>query len=80
MSVAGAQLIGAAFSFIGEMFPPEQNPEEIDDLTETLKGTLSDCMERDEDGRLKMTFTFPDDSALDNMARSFARMINAGKG
>ncbi len=79
MSVAGAQLLGAAFSFIGEMFPSEQNSQDLDELTETLKGKLSDCMERDEDGRLKMTFIFPDESALDNMARSFAKMIDAGK-
>ncbi len=70
--MAGAQLLGAAFSFIGEMFPSEQKSEEIDDLAETLKVKLSDCMEKDEAGRLKMIFTFPDESLSIKVMKSSA--------
>ncbi len=41
--------------------------------------TLDDCMQREEDGRLSMTITIPDESFLDNMARSLARMVSAGE-
>ncbi len=40
---------------------------------------LSDCMEKTEDGTLKMTISLPDEAFLDNMARSLAQMVNAGR-
>ncbi len=79
MSVAGAHLMEAAFSFMGEMFPNEKDNEVTDELAGIVKERLSACMEKNSDGRLQMTFTLPDESVLDNMAKSFARMINAGK-
>ena len=48
-------------------------------LVGAFKGKLSDCMERADDGTLKMTISLPDEAFLDNMARSLAQMVSVGK-
>jgi hypothetical protein len=48
-------------------------------LAGAFKSKLSDCMEKDEDGSLKMMISIPDESFLDNMAKSLARMVGAGR-
>jgi SNF2 family DNA or RNA helicase len=76
---AGGQLIGAAFAFIGELFPGGKESEQADQLAETFKAKLSEGLERGEDGKLKMTISFPDESAIENLARSLARMAGMGR-
>lgn len=80
IAVAGGQLVGAAFSFIGEMFSGNDNSEEFVRLTNAFKTNLNDCMEKDDEGRLKMTIAIPDEAFLDNMAKSLAQMVSAGRG
>ena len=75
---AGGQLIGAAFAFIGEMFTGTDEPEQTAQLAETFKSKLSEGLEKGEDGKLKMTISFPDEDALDNLAKSLARMVSLG--
>jgi len=36
------------------------------------------ALEKDEAGRLKMTITLPDESILDNMAKSLAQILGSG--
>jgi hypothetical protein len=38
---------------------------------------LSECLEKGEDGRLKMTITLPDESVLNRMAKSLAQMMSS---
>jgi hypothetical protein len=72
-------MIGAAFAFLGELFPDGEGSEQTDQAAETFKRKLSEGLERGEDGKLKMTISFPDESALDNLAKSLARMVGAGR-
>jgi len=44
-----------------------------------VKEQLAQCMDKDEQGRLRMTFTLPDESVLDNMASSLARIVDSGR-
>jgi SNF2 family DNA or RNA helicase len=74
---AGGQLLGAAFAFIGEMFPRKEETEETLHLAESLKSRLADCLEKDENGRLKMTITLPDESVLNNLAKSLAQILGS---
>jgi len=74
MARAGGQLFEAAFAFIREMFPDKEETEPRRELAGIFKARLSECMERSEDGQLKMTVTFPDESALEKMARTLAMM------
>ena len=75
---AGGQLLGAAFAFIGEMFPKKEETKETIQMTENLKSHLSECLEKDENGRLKMTITLPDESVLNNLAKSLAQILGSG--
>ena len=79
IAAAGGKLVGAAFAFIGEMFSTREESEEMDRLAGAFKAKLSDCMEKADDGTLKMTISLPDESFLDNMARSLAKMVSAGR-
>jgi superfamily II DNA or RNA helicase len=73
---AGGELLGAAFTFIGEMFPEKEETAQTIQMAETFKMRLSECLEKGEDGELKMTITLPDKAILDNLAKSLAKMAN----
>ena len=75
---AGGQLLGAAFAFIGEMFPEKEETERTIQLADTFKKRLSECLDGGKDGEFKMTITLPDKAVLDTLAKSLARMVNAG--
>jgi superfamily II DNA/RNA helicase len=79
IAAAGGKLVGAAFAFIGEMFSTREESEEMTRLAGAFKSKLSDCMEKADDGTLKMTISLPDEAFLDNMARSLAQMVSAGR-
>jgi len=79
IAAAGGNLVGAAFAFIGEMFAANEETDEMTQLTGAFKSKLSDCMEKADDGTLKMTIALPDETFLDNMARSLAQMVSVGR-
>ena len=43
---------------------------------EAIKNRFLECTETDAEGRLKLTVTLPDTSALDNLAGSLARLLD----
>jgi hypothetical protein len=61
------------------MLSGKDESEEAAQLAGAFKTKLSDCMEKEEDGSLKMTISIPDEAFLDNMAQSLARMVGAGR-
>jgi hypothetical protein len=74
---AGGQLLGAAFAFIGEMLPKKEETEEALHMAESLRTRLSECLEKDKEGQLKMTITLPDESVLNNLAKSLAQILGS---
>jgi len=78
IAVAGGQLVGAAFAFIGEMFADQAADERMAQMAGAFKAKLSECLEKTEDGRLNMTITLPNEAFLDTMARSLAGMVGLG--
>ncbi len=76
IATAGGQLLGAAFAFLGEMFPEKEETERTIQLADTFKKRLSECMDEGEDGELKMTVTLPNKAVLETLAKSLARMAN----
>jgi superfamily II DNA/RNA helicase len=78
MANAGGQLIGAAFAFIGEMFSQKEDKPQDIQMQEMLKQRLSECLEKDEKGQLKMTIHLPNEAFLDNMARSLSQILGTG--
>ena len=79
MAAAGGRLVGAAFAFIGEMFSDGDDTGQMKTLTDTFTAKLNDCLEKNEDGSLKMTISLPDKDFVNNMAQSLARMALAGR-
>ena len=73
---AGGQLLGAAFAFIDEIFSEHEETEQTRQMTASLKNRLSEFLEKDEDGNLRMTVRLSDETALDNIARSLAKMAS----
>ncbi len=80
LSHAGGELLGAAFSFISSMLPEQDDTEDIKQKTELFKKHLYECLDKDEDGNLKMTFNLPNKEVLDNMAKSLAKIMNSAGG
>ncbi len=68
VAIAGGQLMSAAFSFIGELLGTNRAVNQGTEDVDRFKNLLYECMEKNEDGSLKMTVNFPDASVLDNLA------------
>jgi len=77
---AGGQLLTSAFSFLGELLPNQAKTPQSEQLADTIRQRLAECMDKDEDGRLKLTLTLPDAAALNNFADSLARLLGLGQG
>ena len=75
VAAAGGQLLTAAFTFLGEMLPQREPTDASAEAAERIKRGLAECLEEDETGTMKLTVTLPDASALDDLARSLARLL-----
>ena len=75
MSVAGGQLLASAFGFLAEFVPQAAEPAATRETAERLREQFSQCLEKDEQGRMKMSITLPDPSVLSTMAESLARLV-----
>ncbi len=78
LSIAGGQMLQAAFSFLGEMLPERPDNPQSTQLADQLKQGLSECLEQDEQGRTRLTVTLPDPGVLDTLANNLARLLPAG--
>ena len=75
VAAAGGQLLTAAFAFLGEMLPPREQSQQSRAMAAALKKRLAECLETDDAGRVKLTATLPDTSALDGLAESLAGLM-----
>ena len=75
VAVAGGNLLGAAFTFLGELTGQTEHTEESARVAQTIKQHLADCLETDDEGRVKLTVTLPDAAALDGLADAMARLL-----
>ena len=72
---AGGQLVAAAFAFLGEMIPQRESTNESAKVAGELKARLNECLERDEQGRPRLTVTLPNETALEHLAQSLAALL-----
>ena len=75
---AGGQLLAAAFTFLSEMIPQRKPTNGAARMASDLKTRLNECLERDEQGRPRLTVTLPNEAALENLARSLAALLPGG--
>ncbi len=77
VAAAGGELLGAVFSFLGELVP-EDAPAPSPQLVADLRTNLVQCVDEDDQGRQRLTITLPDRGSLDNLVSSLARFIATG--
>jgi superfamily II DNA or RNA helicase len=70
---AGGQLLGAAFTFLGQLIPAAGEPNPA--AATALRERLGECVETGEDGRPRLTVTLPDARALNALADALARLM-----
>jgi superfamily II DNA/RNA helicase len=75
IAAAGGELLSAAFTFLGEMIPPREETDESKRMAESLRASLSECMEKDEEGRMKLTVALPSADVLDDLAAALSRLL-----
>jgi superfamily II DNA/RNA helicase len=75
MEAAGGQLLASAVSFLSELIPASPESDASRQMADSLKQGLADCVQRDEQGQTKLTFTLPDASILEKLAESLSRLL-----
>ena len=75
VSLAGGRLLSAAVSWLGEVLQSPEPTHEASQLARALQSRLADCLDRDSQGRPRLTFTLPDESALSALTSTFARIL-----
>ena len=80
VAAAGGQMLGAVFSFLGELVAQEQSQPPAEPLVEQVRSRLTECVEEDSSGRQWLTVTLPDRRSLDALAQTLARLLLAGDG
>lgn len=80
VSAAAGEMLGAAFRLLGELTIPSEPTEESRKLASDLRGRLVECVEPDAAGRPRLTITLPNNSALDDLAQTLAKLLLVEKG
>jgi superfamily II DNA/RNA helicase len=79
VAAAGGELLGAAFHFLGELMADQVETPASQQLAVDLKGRLAECVQQDESGRQRLTVTLPDQTSLNRLAESLARLLAVNK-
>jgi len=80
MAAAGGEMLGAVFSFLGELVSHDGSQPPAEPLVSEVSNRLAECVEEDASGRQRLTITLPDRNALNSLAATLARLMLAGGG
>jgi len=75
VAAAGGQLVVAGFTLLGELLGDRAISERSSAVAEEIKSRLAECVERDEQGRQRLSIVLPDDTALDQVAGILSRLL-----
>ena len=78
VAAAGGEMLGAVFSFLGELVTQNESQPPAEPLVAQVRDRLNECVEEDPSGRQRLTVTLPDRRALDTLAQTLARLLLAG--
>ena len=76
VAAAGGELLGAALKLVGELLDTGSGPPDHQAVDEIRAG-LDQCVERDDQGRLNVRFTLPNENSLQDLAATLARLLIA---
>jgi hypothetical protein len=60
------------------MIPKREPTNDTARMASDFKARLHECLERDDQGRPRLTVTLPNEAVLDNLARSLAALLTGG--
>ncbi len=76
VATAAGGMISAAFAFVDELLPaPPNTRPAADELAQSLRRQLDDCLEEDEHGRVSLRVTLANQQAVDQLAQSLGRLL-----
>ena len=78
VAAAGGEMLGAVFSFLGELVSQDGSQSAADPVVKQVRDRLNECVEEDSSGRQRLTVTLPDRQSLDALAQTLARLMLAG--
>jgi superfamily II DNA/RNA helicase len=79
VAAAGGELLGAAFSFLGELVSQGRPEPPSQEIVAQVRDRLAECIEEDESGRQRLTITLPDRRSLDHLAQTMAALLLGGR-
>ena len=75
VAAAGGEMLGAVFSFLGELVAQDPTQTADDLLVTQVRDRLTECVEEDSTGRQRLTVTLPDRRGLNALAQTLARLM-----
>jgi superfamily II DNA/RNA helicase len=78
VAAAGGELLGAAFSFLGELVSQGRPEPPSREVVAQVRDRLAECVEEDPSGRQRLTITLPDRRSLDHLAQTMAALLLGG--
>ncbi len=76
VAAAGGELLGAVFNFLGELVAQDERAAQpVPEAVTQLRGQLLQCVEQDDQGRQRLSFTLPNQEAIDSLATTLARLL-----
>ncbi len=75
VSAASGQLLGAALQLVGELVGGNDAPRPPQATVDKLSSSLSECVQRDSEGRPQLTISLPNDEALRGLAQTLALLL-----
>lgn len=80
VAAAGGELLGAVFKFVGELVTADgPSVQPAAHVVDALRSRLQESATIDAAGRPQLTFTLPDQAALDGLAHTLARLLSVGQ-
>ncbi len=75
VAAAAGELFISAFNLLGQILPQRTDDETFEQKKDSIRTYLQDFMETDEQGHLELKLKLPDQSALDNIAATLAKLV-----
>ncbi|MHB8278546.1 MAG: helicase, partial [Candidatus Humimicrobiaceae bacterium] len=75
IAAAAGELFISAFNLLGQIIPQRSDDGMLKQKKEAIKTYLQDLMEMDDQGHLELKLKLPDQSALDNIAATLAKLV-----
>ena len=76
VSTATSNLVTAALTLAGELIPATGDSSPDEAMINTLTDRLSDCIDKDDQGRPQLTITLPDQESLRGLATTLAKLLS----